>query len=368
MDNKFQIKKIDGKARLGVYKTAHGEFNTPAFMPVGTQGTVKGVTPENLKSIGAEIILSNTYHLHIRPGEKLVKELGGIHKFMAWNGPILTDSGGFQIFSLKKLRKLTEDAAYFNSHLDGKKIRLSPEDVVRIQQDLGVDIAMVLDECTPYPSDEKSARESLELTLKWAERSKKAKEKEDMSLFGIVQGGMHPELRKYSANRLVEIGFDAYAIGGLSVGEPVSLMQEICEVSCNSLPEDRLRYMMGVGTPSDIVSAVSMGVDLFDCVMPTRSARFGRIFTMNGFFNIKNKEFREDKLPLEEDCLCYTCKNFSRAYLSHLYHSKEALYVVLSSIHNLAMYQALMKRIREEIKNSTFSSYSSKFLANSKYL
>ncbi len=333
-------------------------------MPVGTQGTVKGVLPRDLRELGAEIVLSNTYHLHLRPGEQLIAKLGGLHQFMQWSGPILTDSGGYQVFSLSHLRELTEEGVHFRSHVDGAPLFFTPEKVIQIQETLGVDIMMVLDECLKYPSEKAETAKSLELTLKWAKRSKLARTRAESRAFGIVQGGMFEDLRRESAERLVEIGFDGYAIGGLSVGEPSELLYSVTDLTTKFLPSDHIRYLMGVGYPNDIVQAVSSGVDLFDCVIPTRSARFGRIFYEQGHINIRNAQFRDDPKPLEEGCQCYTCCNFSRAYLSHLIHSKEVLAVVLASIHNLYFYQHLMRRIRSAISAGTFSEFAHNFLKN----
>jgi queuine tRNA-ribosyltransferase len=359
----FSIQAKDGKARKGKFVTAHGTFNTPAFMPVGTQGTVKGMTPKSLRDIGAEIILSNTYHLHLRPGDELIKRLGGLHSFMGWDGPILTDSGGFQVFSLASLRNLAAQGVTFRSHIDGAMVEFTPEKVVLIQENLGVDIMMVLDECLGYPAQKDAAERSLELTMKWAERSQAARARAETLAFGIVQGGMFEDLREQSATGLSAVNFDGYAIGGLSVGEPRELMDRMTEVSTSHLPENKIRYLMGVGTPSDIVSAVGMGVDLFDCVIPTRSARFGRLFTPEKFINIRNEAFKEDTGPIDPTCDCYTCSNFSRAYLSHLMRSKEALFVELASIHNLRFYEHLMQRIQEAIVQGNYQDFAQEFLS-----
>ena len=362
--NSFNVNIAENLARTGVYQTTHGAFETPAFMPVGTQATVKGLGPKELKELGAQILLSNTYHLHLRPGDELIRDLGGLHKFMAWDGPILTDSGGYQVFSLAKLRKLSDEGVSFQSHLDGSKINLTPERVVEIQENLGVDIAMVLDECLAYPAEEAEARKSLELTMSWAKRSLAAKRSDSMSLFGIVQGGMFEHLRKEACERLVEIGFAGYAIGGLSVGEPINLMREMTELSCAVLPQNKVRYLMGVGTPTDLLESVALGVDMFDCVIPTRSARFGRLYTSEGYINIKNSEFRSDESPIEENCDCYTCQNFSKAYISHLTHAGEILAASLSSIHNLRFYQRLMENMRSAIKEQRFNEFAKDFLNN----
>jgi len=356
------VHSTDGCARYGEYSTAHGTFETPAFMPVGTQGTVKGVAPDRLAALGAQIILSNTYHLDLRPGSELIRDLGGLHRFMGWSGPILTDSGGYQIFSLSKLRRISEDGVEFQSHIDGEKKFFTPERVVEIQENLGVDIMMVLDECLPYPCGELQARDSLGLTLRWAERSLRARKRSDYSMFGIVQGGVHPQLRAESCREIVKLGFDGHAIGGLSVGEPPEVMLELAQLCCSELPAEKIRYLMGVGTPTDIVQAVAAGVDLFDCVIPTRSARFGRLFTPDGHINIRNSEFRRDESAIDAECDCYCCTNFSRAYLSHLVHCKEILASELASLHNLRFYQRLMRDIREAIRQRSFSLFINDFL------
>ncbi|MCL4147412.1 UNVERIFIED_CONTAM: hypothetical protein GTU68_056437 [Idotea baltica] len=320
-------------------------------MPVGTLGTVKGVSPDQLSDLGAQIVLANTYHLHLRPGDKLIKELGGLHRFMNWTGPILTDSGGFQVFSLAKLRKLSERGVQFQSHIDGSPLELTPESVVEIQENLGVDIMMVLDECLAADATREQAKESLGLTERWAERAQLARTRKDTLAFGIVQGGMFDDLREQAAERIQKIGFDGYAIGGLSVGESVEKMRHFTGICAEILPVDRPRYLMGVGTPLDIVESVALGIDMFDCVMPTRSARFGRIFVNGGWINIRNKEHRNSAQPIERQCRCYTCSNFSRAYVSHLFHSKELLGNTLASIHNLYHYQNLMRTLRNRISD-----------------
>ncbi len=353
----FNISHREGNARRGTFYTRSGSFQTPAFMPVGTQGTVKGVTARELKEIEAEIVLSNTYHLHIRPGEELIKDLGDIHKFMAWEGPILTDSGGFQVFSLSGLRKISDEGVRFRSHLDGKEILFTPESAMKIQETLGVDIMMVLDECLNKEATHDQAKLSWDRTLLWAKRSLDAKARSDVLPFAIVQGGMYEDLREQSVRDLTELNFPGYAIGGLSVGEDKALMRKICSFTAPLLPEHKPRYLMGVGTPLDIVESVYAGVDMFDCVMPTRSGRFGRVFTMDGFFNIRNSKYRTDSRPLEEGCDCYCCKTYSRAYISHLNHAKEMLGSSLASLHNLRFYQRLVKLIRVKIENNEFSSF-----------
>lgn len=366
----FQINAKDGHARLGVLSTAHGDIRTPAFMPVGTAATVKGMMPEAVKETGADIILGNTYHLMLRPGAERIAKLGGLHKFMNWHGPILTDSGGFQVMSLAKLRKITEQAVTFQSHLDGTTYELTPERAIEIQYLLGSDISMVLDECTPYPATGEEAAESMRLSMRWAERSKQAfaclhepgirnLERKEISrfqvpdsrflIFGIVQGGVYPKLREESAAALKSIGFDGYAIGGLAVGEGQELMFSTLDATVPHLPEDRPRYLMGVGKPDDIIGAVLRGVDMFDCVIPTRSGRNARAYTHEGEKNIRNAQYAEDARPLEEDCPCPTCKNYSRAYLHHLFKADEMLGPMLLTHHNLTFYQRLMQEIREAI-------------------
>lgn len=362
----FEIEKTHKNARAGRFHTHHGTFETPAFMPVATQGTVKGITPRDIKDTGAQIVLSNTYHLHLRPGDELIRDLGGLHEFMKWQGPILTDSGGYQVFSLSQLRKVSKDKVVFQSHLDGKKIEFTPETVVRIQENLGVDIMMVLDECLEYPATEERARESLETTLRWAKMSRDSRERMETLQFGIVQGGMFPSLREQSAAGLLEIGFDGYAIGGLSVGEPTELMREMTVLSASFLPREKPRYLMGVGTPSDIIEAVSVGVDMFDCVIPTRNARNGRLFTDDGYINIRNAEFRTDSSPISDTCDCYACSTFSRAYISHLVHANEMLGGHLATIHNLRFYQRLMRAIRESIFSGTFDEFAKSTLERRK--
>ncbi len=354
-------KSTDCAARRGEVKTLHGTFQTPIFMPVGTQATVKAVTPENLKEIGAQIILGNTYHLFIRPGHELIRSFGGLHNFMNWNRPILTDSGGFQIFSLKELAKITEEGAAFRSHLDGSKLFLSPEDAIYVQEALGSDIMMCLDTCIPYPASREETVKSTDLTSRWAKRCRDAQTNTGQLLFGIVQGGMHQDLRKEHAESLIDIGFDGYAIGGLSVGENKSMMQDMTEATIPHLPEDFSRYLMGVGTPEDLVEGVYRGVDMFDCVMPTRNARNGTMFTSKGKVVIKNAKYRDDKRPLDSDCNCYTCRNYSRAYLRHLFQSREILSYHLNTIHNLHYYLHLMAGIRKAIENDSFTTFRNDF-------
>ena len=350
-------------ARCGELSTLHGPIHTPVFMPVGTQATVKGVLPEELEALGARIILGNTYHLFIRPGHELIRSLGGLHAFMHWQRPILTDSGGFQIFSLRELARITEQGAEFRSHLDGSRLFLSPEDAIHVQEALGSDIMMVLDTCIPYPAGREEAARATALTGRWAARCKAALSGTGQLLFGIVQGGMYPDLRRESANELVETGFDGYALGGLSVGEPKELMLEMLEATVPHLPADHPVYLMGVGTPEDLVEGVYHGVDMFDCVMPTRNARNGMLFTSRGRLVIKNARYREDPRPVDEDCTCYTCRHFSRAYLRHLFQSREILASQLNSIHNLHYYCALMAAMRRAIAADRFDDFRRRFYA-----
>ena len=333
-------------ARLGKIATPHGQISTPAFMPVGTQGTVKALTPEQVSSLGADIILGNTYHLYLRPGHELIAKLGGLHRFMNWHGPILTDSGGFQIYSLGALRKISEEGAAFQSHIDGSRHFLSPETAVEIQEALGSDIMMCLDECIPYPADHAEAERALGRTARWALRCRESRRNEAQALFGIVQGGVYPDLRRRGVEDMTRIGFDGYALGGLSVGEPKDLMLENLAATTPLLPTGKPRYLMGVGTPEDLVDGVFHGIDMFDCVMPTRSARNGLLFTNGEKVVIKNARYREDGSPVDSTCDCYTCRNYTRAYLRHLYVAKEILSMVLNTIHNLRYYLRLMERIR----------------------
>lgn len=348
-------------ARRGEVKTRHGIFQTPVFMPVGTQATVKAVTPENLLEMKAQIILGNTYHLFIRPGHELIEKFGGLHTFMNWPGSILTDSGGFQIFSLKELATITEEGAAFRSHLDGSKLFLSPERAIEVQESLGSDIMMCLDTCIPYPADRREAQKSTDLTNRWALRCRQAHRKKEQLLFGIVQGGMFADLRRSAAEALIDIGFDGYAIGGLSVGESKTLMHEMTEATVPHLPADYPVYLMGVGTPADLIEGVWRGIDMFDCVMPTRNARNGTLFTSQGKVIIKNSCYREDQRPLDEACSCYTCRHYSRAYLRHLFVSQEILSYQLNTIHNLHYYIHLMAGIREAIEKDRFAQFRKDF-------
>lgn len=366
----FELFAQDGRARRGRLVTAHGAFDTPVFMPVGTQASVKSLDPEDLESLGAEIILGNVYHLHLRPGDELIAALGGLHKFMNWSGPILTDSGGFQVFSLTGLRNITAEGATFRSHIDGSLQFFSPENVIEIQANLGSDIAMVLDECLPAESERAVVEKSLRLTLDWASRAKEAflrrQEGEYNSwkglLFGIVQGGLFADLRERCALELQATGFDGYALGGLSVGETPQEMIEMVAATTPFLPADRPRYLMGVGTPEDIVRAVAEGVDMFDCVLPTRNARNGTLFTRFGRVNIKRAEYSRDGSPLDPLCNCRTCRNFSRAYLRHLYLAKELLAYRLLTIHNLHFYTDLVRAIRRAIENKSYDTFCRNFL------
>lgn len=351
----FKINASDGKARTGVVTTAHGEIRTPAFMPVGTAATVKAMLPESVKSTGADIILGNTYHLMLRPTAERIARLGGLHKFMNWHGPILTDSGGFQVMSLSQIRKIKEDGVEFQSHIDGSKHMLSPERSMEIQHLLGSDITMIFDECTPYPATHAEVDKSMQLSLRWAQRSKNAFQKRDgYGLFGIVQGGIYEDLRQESANGLIDMDFDGYAIGGLAVGEGQELMFKTLDYTSPMLPTDKPRYLMGVGKPSDIVGAVARGVDMFDCVLPTRSGRNGQAFTRNGVVNITNSQYTDDTAPLDSECKCPACKDYTRAYIQHLVKSKEILGAMLMTWHNLQYYQDLMTEIRQAIANGSF--------------
>lgn len=346
---KFELQKQSGEARAAKLHTARGVIETPVFMPVGTKGTVKGMLPEELSDLGAQIVLGNTYHLHLRPGEQTVKKLGGLHKFMNWKKPILTDSGGFQVFSLSQLNKVQEEGVEFRSHLDGGKHFLSPETSIQIQMDLGADIIMAFDECLKHPATEDEIRKSMALTYRWLERSKKAMTKEDSLLFGIVQGGLDLKLRTESLQQITSVDLPGYALGGFSVGEPIEMMHSLVKDVAPLLPKHKPRYLMGVGTPLDLVLAVDAGMDMFDCVMPTRVARNGTLFTWQGRVSIKRNEYREDNSPLDPECSCYTCANYSKAYLRHLYLSGEMLSARLNTIHNLHFYLHLMGKMRVAI-------------------
>ncbi len=354
---KFEILDTDGLARRGRLTLAHGDVQTPVFMPVGTYGSVKAMTPVDLHAVGAQIVLGNTFHLWLRPGLEVIAAHGGLHRFMAWDKPILTDSGGFQVFSLGDLRKITEEGVRFQSPVNGDTCFLSPEESMRIQRTLNSDVVMIFDECTPYPADEREAAISMQLSLRWAERSKRAHEGNVNALFGIVQGGMHEALRDESLAGLTDIGFDGYAIGGLSVGEPKPDMLRILRHTAPRLPGAAPRYLMGVGTPTDIVDAVECGIDMFDCVLPTRNARNGWIFTTGGAIRLRNARYRDDLRPLDEDCDCYTCRNFSRAYLHHLQRVNEILGAHLNTLHNLHFYQQLMSELRKAIEVGKLAQY-----------
>lgn len=353
-------------ARAGLLHTPHGVFKTPMFMPVGTQATVKTVTPEELEEMGAQIILSNTYHLFLRPGTELIHEAGELHRFMNWNKGILTDSGGFQVFSLGAMRKITEEGVYFRSFLDGSKQFLSPEISIRAQEDLGSDIAMAFDECIPYPADYEYARKSTERTTRWAERCIKAHQRTDRGIFGIIQGGMYKDLRKQSAMEISSLPFDGVAVGGLSVGEPHDLMYDILEETIQWMPKGKARYLMGVGTPDCLVEGVARGVDMFDCVFPTRVARNGMAMIHTGRMNMKNKQYERDFRPIEESCGCYTCRNYTRAYIRHLYRSEELLAFRLVTIHNLYFLLQFMRDMREAIVQGNFSEFREHFMEHYK--
>jgi queuine tRNA-ribosyltransferase len=361
----FKILKKDGKARRGMLELAHGGVDTPAFMPVGTYGTVKAMSPEEVAALGAQIVLGNTFHLWLRPGLEVIAKHDGLHRFMHWNGPILTDSGGFQVFSLNELRKISEEGVRFASPINGDKLFLTPEESMRIQTALNSDIAMVFDECLAYPATEQQAAESMRLSMRWAARSRKAWTSEN-ALFGIVQGGVYPHLRAESVDKLLEIGFDGYAIGGLAVGEPAEERSRILDST--RMPEQRPRYLMGVGTPEDIIEAVGAGIDMFDCVLPTRNARNGWLFTRHGDIRIRNARFRDDTAPLDADCACYTCRNFTRAYLYHLDKAKEILGARLNTLHNLHYYQELMKELRVAIEGGVFQKKTQEMLGARKRL
>ncbi len=357
----YNLIKKDGEARRGTVSTSHGVFQTPAFMPVGTYGAVKSLSPEILKQIDAEIILSNTYHLMERPGVDIIKSHGGLHNFMAWDKPILTDSGGYQVFSLAKKRKISEEGVEFASPLNGDKIFLNPEKCMELQTGYGVDIAMVLDECTPYPAEKPIAENSMNLSLRWARRSRDAFKSINSSLFGIIQGGIYEDLRENSLDALKEMEFEGYAIGGLSVGEPKEYLRSVVSHIAPLMPEDKPRYLMGVGTPLDIVKAVESGVDMFDCVIPTRHARNGYLYTSEGVVKIRNSEHRDSLEPLDKNCSCYTCKNFSRSYLHHLDKTKEMLGSTLQTIHNLSFYLNLMRNLRVSIERGTLHTFIKEF-------
>jgi len=371
----FRVTHTEGRARAGILSTAHGDIETPAFMPVGTQGAVKGVTHRDLEASGAQILLSNTYHLYLRPGDDLIARRGGLHRFIGWTKPILTDSGGYQVFSLADRRTINEEGARFRSHLDGSEHLLTPEKATDIQSQLGSDIAMVFDECLALPADAAAVRASMERTLRWACRARDrflalrdglvpgvVSTNPGQAQFGIVQGGVQLDLREESAKHTVDVGFDGYAIGGLSVGEPPDVMYDIVSCTTACLPADRPRYLMGVGTPEDIIEAVARGVDMFDCVLPTRNARNGQLFTSQGRINIKNAPYAEDDGPIDPSCACYTCRTFSRAYLRHLYATNEINAATLNTLHNLHFYLDTLRRIRESLRFGRFETFRHEFL------
>jgi queuine tRNA-ribosyltransferase len=363
--SKFTLINTDSstKARAGILRTGRGDVETPVFMPVGTAGSVKTLSPADLRDCGAQIILGNTYHLHLRPGEDVVSRFGGLAAFSSWNGPTLTDSGGFQVFSLAERNKITEDGVAFRSHLDGRLLNLTPESSMQIQTKLGSDISMCFDECVPNPSEYSYVEASIERTRRWAERCRMEKDRLENPgmLFGIIQGGTYPQLRIKSARHMREIGFDGYAIGGLSVGEPPEVMYEITDLTTEYMPAEAPRYLMGVGTPEDIITGISMGVDMFDCVMPTRNARNGLLFTSQGKLHIKRQEYTLSDDPVDEQCRCYTCRNFSRGYLRHLYKAGELLALRLGSLHNVYYYLSLVKGARHAIKLGAFFRYKKEF-------
>ncbi len=358
---KFETTTTEGKARRGRLTFPRGVVETPAFMPVGTYGTVKGMTPRDIEATGAQIILGNTFHLMLRPGTEIVQQHGDLHDFMNWKGPILTDSGGFQVFSLGKMRKITEQGVTFQSPVNGSKVLMTPESSMQVQRELGSDIVMIFDECTPYPATHQEAADSMRLSLRWAQRSKDAHGDSPSALFGIIQGGMYEDLRDESLEGLTEIGFDGYAIGGLSVGEPKEDMKRVLDHLAWKMPEDKPRYLMGVGKPEDLVEGVRRGVDMFDCVMPTRNARNGFLFTRNGIVKIRNSANKTNTAPVDETCSCYTCQNFSRAYLHHLDKCREILGAQLNTIHNLHYYQELMAGLRNAIEQGKLSDFVDEF-------
>ncbi|MDG1653965.1 MAG: tRNA guanosine(34) transglycosylase Tgt, partial [Luminiphilus sp.] len=357
----FSVATTDGHARRGALHFERGEVQTPAFMPVGTYGTVKGMTPEDVRATGAHILLGNTFHLWLRPGTEIIGLHGDLHDFMGWQGPILTDSGGFQVFSLGDVRKVEESGVTFKSPVNGDKVFLDPEKSMSIQRSLGSDIVMIFDECTPYPATEAEARTSMELSLRWAKRSKVAHGDNPAALFGIVQGGMYKNLREESLAGLVDIGFDGYALGGLSVGEPKDAMVKVLDEVAYQLPSDKPRYLMGVGTPADLLESVRRGIDMFDCVMPTRNARNGHLFTSRGVVKLRNARHKTSTRPLDDNCSCYTCQNFSRAYLHHLDRCNEILGSQLCTIHNLSFYQRHMQGIRKAIEDASLDEFSTEF-------
>jgi queuine tRNA-ribosyltransferase len=359
-------KSLTSKARLGEISTLHGQFETPVFMPVGTQGTVKAVSSEDMKEMGIKIILANTYHLYLRPGHRIVEKLGGLHRFMSWDGPILTDSGGFQVYSLSRLRTISEEGVTFQSHLDGSRHFIGPKEAMVIQQALGADIIMTFDECAPYPADYEYVLNSVRLTSLWAKRCMAYKEGTNQALFGIIQGGLYPDLRERSAAELTPMNFDGYALGGLSVGEDRDSRERVIKETVEFLPADKPVYLMGVGKPEDIIESVTLGADMFDCVLPTRNARNGTLFTRNGQLVIKNARYTDDDRPVDENCDCYVCSHYSRAYLRHLYMAKELLAYRLNTIHNLYYYNRLMVDIRQAIREDRLADYRRSFYKSQK--
>jgi len=357
MSLEFSVLATSGPARRGRLKLAHGVIQTPAFMPVGTYGAVKGMRPQQVEDSGADVILGNTFHLWLRPGLDVIQAHGGLHRFVGWNKPILTDSGGFQVFSLGEIRKISEEGVSFRSPIDGAKCFLTPEESMRIQRVLNSDIVMAFDECTPHPATHSEAQISMRLSMRWAQRSQEAHQGNPNALFGIIQGGMYEDLRGESIEKLVALNFDGYAIGGLSVGEPKADMQRIMSFTTPRMPEDKPRYLMGVGTPTDLVNAVSAGVDMFDCVLPTRNARNGWLYTSTGIVKLRNAKYRFDEMPLDENCSCYTCKHFSKSYLHHLQRIDEMLGAHLNTVHNLHFYQSLMKGMRSAIELGQLDAY-----------
>ncbi|MBC86812.1 MAG: tRNA guanosine(34) transglycosylase Tgt [Bdellovibrionaceae bacterium] len=360
---KFTVEATAGKARAAKLETAHGPVETPVFMPVGTKATVKAMLPEELKDIGAQIILGNTYHLHLRPTSELIKSQGGLHQFMNWDGPILTDSGGFQVFSLSGLRKINEEGVEFKSHIDGAKFFMSPESSMEIQMNLGSDIIMAFDECVEYPAEKSRIKESMDMTHRWLERCKAAMTRKESLLFGIVQGGLDIELRRESLKQITSVDLPGYALGGFSVGEPIHLMHDLVKEMGHEMPEEKPRYLMGVGTPLDLILMVDAGIDMFDCVMPTRVARNGTLYTWQGKISIKRSEYKNDPSPLDPECECYTCKNYSKAYLRHLFVAGEILSSRLNTIHNLHFYLHLMKKARKAIQDGVWESFRDHCLA-----
>ncbi len=359
---KFEVLKTSGKAREGLLTFDRGKVRTPAFMPVGTYGTIKAMTPEEVAETGADIILGNAFHLMLRPGTEVIEKHGGLHDFMRWQGPILTDSGGFQVWSLAQRRKITEKGVSFGSPIDGSKVFMGPEESMAVQQSLGADIVMIFDECMPYPATEQEVCGSMERSLRWAERSKRAHQGNPSALFGIVQGGMYESLRVRSVRQLVDIEFDGYAIGGLSVGEPIDERDRVLDITLAELPKDRPRYLMGVGRPQDIIAGVIRGIDMFDCVLPTRNARNGYLFTSRGVLKIRNARYERDTRPLDPDCDCPACRNYSRAYIKHLERCNEILGARLMTMHNLRFYQNLMQGLRVSIEDGSLESFVSEFL------